>query len=193
MAALHVPCKQTLLHGDAPDCPTESRSGSPELLAAAQPSPWLRPAKCTELKSDNAGKSTEGQQATNAKEGGSRMQRRLTTKRRTDRGGQQVAAHIHGTGKAKRKEEAAQAHEKRRRTQKQNNQTNETTTQNNTTTGAHAPGQSAVRCIRQTTKKQGERKNRNNETQATHRNNQQHTTKRAQKQGATVPRKICFN
>ena len=29
----------------APDCPTESKPGTPALLAAAQPSPWLRPAK----------------------------------------------------------------------------------------------------------------------------------------------------
>ena len=40
-----MPCEQSLLHESAPDCPTESKPGAPALLAAAQPSPWLRPAK----------------------------------------------------------------------------------------------------------------------------------------------------
>ena len=43
--ALHVPCEQPLLHGGAPDWPTECKPGSPDMLAAVQPSPWLRPAK----------------------------------------------------------------------------------------------------------------------------------------------------
>ena len=40
-----MPCEQSLLHEGAPDCPTESKPRAPALLAAAQPSPWLRPAK----------------------------------------------------------------------------------------------------------------------------------------------------
>ena len=148
-----MPCEQSLLHEGAPDCPTESKPGTPALLAAAQPSPWLRPAKVHLITIQQPPINQWG--TANSKKRrreGARQKKQGAPTREIDRVEGPVSV-ISRTGHRHGKEEA----------HARNTSTNTPTKQNKANKNkqrekkAHAPGQSAVRCTRR--KKQPKQKN----------------------------------